>query len=275
MRFNGPRLFAPFLTLLTLFPALAQPPVTRLNPAVKQIVEQVSQERIGAIMKHLGEYGTRYVGSEQDSETRGIGAAQRWIEKEFKSYSPKLEVSLDHFSVKKGPRVPKDVELANVVAVLPGTVDKDRYVIIGGHYDSIAARRNPGGQQTDDGTPGNAADVDPDAPGVADDASGTAATMELARVMSQYQFNKSIIFITFAAEEIGLNGSKNFADEAKEKKMTIEAMLNNDIIGSDVSGNGSSANGHVRVFAEGPEDSPSRAVARYAKEIALSATCHP
>jgi hypothetical protein len=238
-----------------------------LNPTVKQIVDQISQERIGATMKHLGEYGTRYIGSEQDSETRGIGAAQRWIEKEFKSYSPKLQVSLDRFSVKKSQRVPKDVDLANVVAILPGTVDKDRYVMISGHYESIAARRNPGAQRTDDGTPGNAADVDPDAPGVADDASGTAATMELARVMSQYEFDKSIIFVTFAAEEIGLNGSKNFADEAKEKKMIIEAVLNNDIIGTDVAGNGSAANGRVRVFSESPEDSPSRALARYAKEI--------
>ncbi len=249
------------------FHALAQPPVTRLNPTIKQIVDQVSQERIGAIMKHLGEYGTRYVGSEQDSETRGIGAAQRWIEKEFKGYSPRLEVSLDHFSVKKSQRLSKDVDLANVVAVLPGKTDKDRYVIIGGHYDSIAARRNPGAQRTDEGTPSNAADVDPEAPGVADDASGTAATMELARVMSQYEFDKSIIFITFAAEEIGLNGSKNFADEAKAKNMQIEAMLNNDIIGSDVSGNGASANGRLRVFSESPDDSPSRTLARYVKEI--------
>jgi hypothetical protein len=85
--------------------------------------------------------------------------------------------------------------------------------------------------------------------------------------MSQYQFDKSIVFIAFAAEEIGLNGSKNFADEAKEKKMVIEAMLNNDIIGTDVAGNGSTANGRVRVFSESPEDSPSRALARYAKEI--------
>ena len=250
------------------FRAKAQAPITGINPTVKKIVDQVSEERIGAIMKHLGEYGTRFVGSEQDSETRGIGAAQRWIEKEFKSYSPRLEVSLDHFSVKKSQRVSKDVELNNVVAILPGTTDKDRYVIIGGHYDSIALRRGAGNaQRTDDGTPANAADVDPDAPGVADDASGTTATMELARVMSQYQFDKSIIFIAFAAEEIGLNGSRNFADEAKEKKMTIEAMLNNDIIGTDVSGNGSSANGHVRIFSEGPEDSPSREIARYAKEI--------
>jgi hypothetical protein len=92
--------------------------------------------------------------------------------------------------------------------------------------------------------------------------------MELARVMSQYDYDKSIVFIAFAAEEIGLNGSKNYADEAKAKNMLIEAMLNNDIIGSDVSGNGSSANNRVRLFSEGPEDSPSRAVARYAKETA-------
>src|SRR5580698_8720325 len=80
--------------------ALAQAPITRLNPAVKQIVDQVSEERISATMKRLGEFGTRYVGSEQDSETRGIGAAQRWIEAQFKSYSPKLQVSLDKFTVK-------------------------------------------------------------------------------------------------------------------------------------------------------------------------------
>src|SRR5580658_3094859 len=256
------------LTALCSYPALAQAPVTRLNPAVKQIVDQVSEERIGAIMKKLGDFGTRYVGSEQDSETRGIGAAQRWIEAQFKSYSPKLQVSLDKFTVKKSQRLAKDVDLVNIVAVLPGTTDKDRYVIIGGHYDSIAARRGPGTPRTDDEGPRNAADVEPNAPGVADDASGTAAVMELARIMSQYEFDKSIVFIAFAAEEIGLNGSKNYADEAKAKNMVIEAMLNNDIIGTDVAGNGSSANNRVRLFSEGPEDSPSRALARYVKETA-------
>jgi hypothetical protein len=92
--------------------------------------------------------------------------------------------------------------------------------------------------------------------------------MELARVMSQYTFDKSIVFITFAAEEIGLNGSKAYAAKAKEDKMQIEGVLNNDIIGSDISGNGISANNHLRVFSEGPEDSPSRSLARYTKEIA-------
>jgi hypothetical protein len=215
------------------FQALAQAPATRLNPAVKQVVDQVSQERISAIMKKLGDFGTRYVGSEQDSETRGIGAAQRWIEAQFKSYSPKLQVSLDKFTVKKNQRVPKDVDLVNIVAVLPGTTDRDRYVIIGGHYDSIASKRGPGTPNANDDGPRTAAEMEPNAPGVADDASGTAAVMELARIMSQYEYDKSIVFIAFAAEEIGLNGSKNYADEAKARNMVIEAMLNNDIIGSD------------------------------------------
>lgn len=246
--------------------ALAQPPLSRLNPAIKQIVDQVSEERVGAIMKKLESFGTRYVGSEQDSDTHGIGGAQRWIVGEFQSYSPKLQVSLDKFQVKKSQRLPKDVELANVVAILPGTIDKDRYVMIGGHYDSIALRRVAGQAASDNA--GSAADQEPLAPGVADDASGTAAVMELARVMSQYEFDKSIIFVAFAAEEIGLNGSANYAQEAKEKNMQIEALLNNDIIGTDLSGDGRSANNHLRVFSEGPEDSPSRSLARYTKEIA-------
>lgn len=245
--------------------AVAQPPITRLNPTIQKIVAEVSEERIGATMKKLEGFGTRYVGSEQDSDTHGIGAAERWIEAQFKSYSPKLEVSLDKFTAKKSTRLAKDTELANVVAVLPGTIDRDRYVIVGGHYDSIALRRTGQTAQANEG--GSASEAEAVAPGVADDGSGTAAVLELARVMSQYQFDKSIVFVTFSAEEIGLNGSRAYATEAKEKKMEIEAMLNNDIIGSDVSGDGRSANGRVRVFSEGPEDSSSRSLARYTKEI--------
>jgi len=249
--------------------ALAQPPTTQLNPAVRRIVDEVSEERVGAIMKKLESFGTRYVASEQANPAHGIGGAQGWIAGEFRSYSPRLEVSLQKFSVPKGPRAPKDLDLVNVVAVLPGTIDKERFVIVSGHYDSIAARRAPNQTvRTDDAGPASAADTDPLAPGVSDDASGTAATMELARVMSQYQFDKSIIFVTFAAEEIGLNGSQAFAAKAKEDRMQIEGVLNNDIIGNDVAGDGRSANNHVRVFSEGPEDSPSRSLARYTKEIA-------
>lgn len=249
--------------------ALAQPPLSRLNPTVRQVVDQVSEQRIGTIMKKLESFGTRYVGSAQDDPEHGIGAAQNWILSEFQSYSPKLQVSLHKFQVKKSQRLPKDVELANVVAILPGTVDKDHYVMIGGHYDSIALRRTAGqAAQASDDAGRSPADQEPLAPGVADDASGTAAVMELARVMSQFEFDKSIIFIAFAAEEIGLNGSRAYAQEAKEKNLQIEALLNNDIIGSDISGDGRSANNHLRVFSEGPEDSPSRSLARYTKEIA-------
>ena len=248
---------------------LAQPPAAQLNPAVKKIVDEVSEERIGAIMKKLESFGTRYVGSEKDNPAHGIGGAQNWILSEFKSYSPRLEVSLQKFTVPKSQRLPTETELNNIVAVLPGTIDKDRYVIISGHYDSIALRRAPNqAVRADDAGPASPADADPLAPGVADDGSGTAATMELARVMSQYQFDKSIVFVTFAAEEIGLNGSRAYAAKAKEDKMQIEAVLNNDIIGSDISGNGRSANNHLRVFSEGPDDSTSRSLARYTKEIA-------
>lgn len=248
---------------------LAQPSAAQLNPTVKKIVGEVSEERIGAIMKKLESFGTRYVGSEKDNPAHGIGGAQNWILSEFKSYSPRLEVSLQKFTVPKSQRVPTETELNNIVAVLPGTIDKDRYVIISGHYDSIALRRTANQPvRTDDAGPASAADADPLAPGVADDGSGTAATMELARVMSQYQFDKSVVFVAFAAEEIGLNGSRAYAAKAKEDKMQIEAVLNNDIIGSDISGNGRSANNHLRVFSEGPDDSSSRSLARYTKEIA-------
>ena len=245
-----------------------QPPATRLNPTVKEIVAAVSEERIGATMKRLEGFGTRYILSEQDSPTHGIGAAQRWILDEFKSYSPRLRVKLDPFTFKKGQRVAHDVDLANVVAVLPGTVDADRFVVISSHYDSIAARRGPGTPRTDDEGPRTAQEVEPVAPGVSDNASGVAAVLELARIMSQHEFDKSVVFIAFSAEEVGLLGSQAYAAQARQEKMEIEAVLNNDIIGNDVAGNSRSANSRLRVFSEGPEDSPSRALARYTKEIA-------
>ena len=245
-----------------------QPPVTALNPTIKQIVDAVSEDRIGATMRKLESFGTRYILSEQDSPTHGIGAAQRWILDEFKSYSPRLQVRLDPFTAKKGQRVAHDVDLANVVAVLPGKVDADRFVVISSHYDSIAARRGPGMPRTDDEGPRGAQEIEPVAPGVSDNASAVAAVLELARVMSRYEFDKSVVFIAFSAEEVGLLGSQAYAAKAKQEKMEIEAVLNNDIIGTDVAGNGRPANNHVRLFSEGPEDSPSRALARYTKEIA-------
>ena len=212
------RLLAAFLVYCGV-EALAQPPLTRLNPTIKQIVDQVSEERIGAIMKKLESFGTRYVGSEQDSDTHGIGGAQRWILSEFQSYSPKLQVSVDKFQVKKSQRLAKDVELANVVADSAGhnrqgPLRDDRRPL---RFHCPAADGRPGGAGRTTAA-GTAADQEPLAPGVADDASGTAAVMELARVMSQYEFDKSIIFIAFAAEEIGLNGSRNYAARKPKRR---------------------------------------------------------
>ena len=281
------------------FSAFSQAPETQVNPTVKRIVDSISQQRITAILEKLEGFGTRYVLSAQDDPSHGIGAAKRWIHDEFQSYSPRLEVSYQNFTVKKGARqgqVIRDVELSNVVAVLPGTIQKDRYVLVTGHYDSVAQIRKPftGEEQSiaesvrrgmDENEarallkinpPENdlgpldfqATAAQPVAPGVTDDGSGTAAVMELARVMSQYQFDKTVVFIAFAAEEIGLSGSQIYAGMAKQTGMQIEAVLNNDIIGSDVAGNGRSATNVLRLFAAGPEDSPTRELGRYMKQIA-------
>ncbi len=110
--------------------------------------------------------------------------------------------------------------------------------------------------------------IDAPAPGVSDDASGTSAVMELARVMSQYQFEKTVVFVAFAGEELGLVGSTLYANKAKKENQQIEAVLNNDIIGNDVGGDGRMNSYMVHVYSDDPNDSPSRELARYIKDCA-------
>jgi hypothetical protein len=127
-------------------PLFAQQPETRLNPTVKEIVAAISEDRIAATLKKLESFGTRYILSSQDDPAHGIGAAKRWIHDELQSYSSRLQVSYHDFSIKKGARrgqVIRDVDLSNIVAVLPGTTDKDDYVLVSGHYDSVALIRKP------------------------------------------------------------------------------------------------------------------------------------
>jgi len=287
------------LPVLFVLPLLAQQPETRLNPTVKQIVDAVSEERLAATLKKLEGFGTRYILSSQDDPAHGIGAAKRWIHDQLQEYSPRLQVSYQNFSIKKGGRqgqVIRDVDLSNIVAVLPGTIEKDHYVLVTGHYDSLNQVRKPytGEEQTiaeavrrgiDESEARSyrkllplerergpldfeATAAETSAPGVTDDGSGTAAVMELARVMSAYQFDKTIVFIAFAAEEVGLSGSQVYAAQAKQDLMQIEAVLNNDIIGSDVSGNGRSITNVLRVFSASPDDSAPRELARYTKLMA-------
>jgi hypothetical protein len=288
-----------FLLAAACAPGLfAQQPEARLNPTVKQIVDSISEDRMAATLKKLEGFGTRYILSSQDDPEHGIGAAKRWIHDELQSYSPRLQVSYQNFNIKKGARrgqVIRDVDLSNIVAVLPGNAEKDHYVLVTAHYDTVALIDKPYTGEDQIVAEGVRQGVDESeerryikilpperqrgpldfeatatqkiSPGVTDDGSGTAGVMELARVMSGYQFDKTIVFVAFAAEEVGLSGSQVYAAQAKHDGMRIEAVLNNDIIGSDVSGNGRSITNALRVFSASPDDSPQRELARYTKLI--------
>jgi hypothetical protein len=281
------KLTVPLLAIALVQCANAQ--MKSVNPTVQKIVDSVSQERITEILKKLESFQTRGVFSEQDNPTRGIGAARHWIYDQFKSYSPRLQVSFDSYRVKKGKgRIIQDVDLHNVVAVLPGKLNPERQFILSGHYDSLALlRRNPdgsaavptdgGGSTNGNGSAGEGAPTPapfelsmlaPVEPGVTDDGSGTAAVMELARIMSQYEFEKTIVFVAFAGEEMGLIGSALYARKAHKENQIIDGVLNNDIIGSDVSGNGRIDNSTISVYSEDPSDSASRQLARYVKDTA-------
>jgi hypothetical protein len=243
--------------------AYAQQPV---NKQVSEIVAQVSEQKVAETLKTLEAFQTRNIYSSEDDPVHGIGAARRWIAGQFRSDSPRLQVSFDRHGIKASGRVFKDVQIYNVIAVLPGTTEPDRHVIVSGHYDSMnmVIKTDAGGRRTLDAE----ATVTAIAPGVTDDGSGTAAVMELARVMSQYKFRKTIVFIAFAGEEYGLLGSSAYAEAAKARGDIIEGVFNNDIIGSDVRGDGGKGNRKINIYSEDPNDSSSRQLARYIRDSA-------
>jgi hypothetical protein len=238
-------------------------PSQRLDPKIQKIVSEISADRIAEIEKKLESFETRNTMSDPTQTTRGIGTARQWIFDQFKSYSPRLEVSFDIHTIPKAARIYKDVELRNVVAILPGKMQQaaDRWIMITGHYDTINLKVPPEMRRD----PAKAAELP--APGVTDDGSGTACVMECARVFSQYEFDATVVFVAFAGEEQGLVGARAMAKRLKDKNQTIEAVLNNDIIGSEISGNGVIDNRRVLVFSEDPNDSSSRSIARFAKRM--------
>jgi hypothetical protein len=251
--------------------------VGRPDPAIQKMLGEVSRDRIATTMQKLASFETRGNFSDPNQKDRGIGAARRWIFDQFKGYSPRLEVSFDPYQVKKqGTRILRDVEVVNVIATLPGTTQPDKVIIVGGHYDSLNIVRKPnapevtpeGGEPSADDVIDFEKSIEAPAPGVTDNAGGAALVLELARVMSQYKFEKTIVFIAFSGEEIGLIGSSLYAAKAKEHKDQIEAVLNNDVIGVAVAGDGHAENGMVHVFSEEPNDSTSRELARYIRETA-------
>ena len=243
-----------------------------LDQRIVKLVASVSEERLSGILRQLQSFETRSTLSSTTSRTRGIGAARQWILDEMKGYSQKLQVSFDTYQVAAQGRITRDVELRNVMAVLPGR--SPRRIYISGHYDTVA---RPGGQ----GAANAAAPTDPDArtvapadpsapldnlaPGVNDDGSGTALTIELARVFSQsgIDFDATLVFMCHVGEEQGLVGARLHAQKAVAQKIPIEAVFNNDIVGNDKGGNGIIDGATIRVYAEGPEDSSSRSLARF------------
>src|SRR4051794_25702830 len=165
-----------------------------VHPEIASLVAQVSTERIAQTLKRLESFGTRDTHSKTDDPEIGIGAARRWILNELKSYSPRLEVRFDSWKVKKQGRIQRELELVNVVAVLPGTADPERQVLLSAHYDSMVMVRKPGAARDDPkGYEWAATAAQPKAPGVSDDASGTAAVMEISRILSQHEWNKTLV----------------------------------------------------------------------------------
>jgi hypothetical protein len=250
----------PILSLAVLASPAAAAPEGDGDPRVVRLLENISEERLGQTVRTLAGFGTRHTLSSPDTPGKGIGAARQWIFAELKK-SPRLQVDFDVFPVtKQGERLPRDVELRNVVAILPGR--SPRRVYVSGHYDSVA---RPAGSAAFEWSHG-----DLPAPGANDDGSGTALMMELARVFadSGLEFDATLVFAAFAGEEQALVGSSLHARKAAEEKRRIDAVLNNDIIGNVTGGDGIVDSSGLRVFSEGPEDSPSRALARFIRRQA-------
>src|SRR3954470_15860323 len=253
-------------------------PQIKENSQEAAVLSDISAKNIEATIRKLVSFGTRHTLSDAQSDTRGIGAARHWIQAEFERYSKengdRLQVTLDDFTQPSGERNPQPVQVVNVVATLRGTQaeSRDRIYVVSGHYDSRVT---------------DVMNATADAPGANDDASGVAAVMEMARVMSKKNWDATLVFMAVAGGGQGPLGSTHWAKMAKEKNWNIAGMITNDIIGSAHADDGRVVKDHVRLFAEGvpplkemPEplrtlvrtggenDSTARELARYIKPVA-------
>ena len=256
--------------------AVAQDAVTYTDQEkLHDIAEAVKAERIEQDIRKLVSFGTRHTLSETESDNRGIGAARRWVYEEFKRISADcggcLEVMYVSDIIEGEERIPNATEVKSVIAIQRGTTDPDRYVMMSGDIDSRVS---------------DVMDSTSDAPGANDNASGVAGTLEAARVLSQYNFDGSIVYAALSGEEQGLFGGKILANKAKQNEWRIMAVLNNDMIGNIEGINGVINNTTARIFAEGTRmdetdreatmrrfyggenDSPSRNLARYIDTMA-------
>ncbi len=255
----------------------------RRDPEVARMLTEINPRNIERTVRKLVSFGTRNTLSAQDNPARGIGAARDWLKSEFEQIARgaggRLNVELQSYTQEANPpprgRIPQATVITNVVATLRGRQPASvaRMYVVSGHYDSMCT---------------SPVDATCDAPGANDDASGVAAVVEMARVMSRFEFDATIVFMAVAGEEQGLLGATYYAEQAKQKNLNIAAMFTNDIVGNTLGGNGVRDRNTVRVFSEGvpsnetPEeanarrgtggenDSASRQLARFIKETSAA-----
>ncbi|MDQ1089240.1 M28 family metallopeptidase [Siphonobacter sp. SORGH_AS_1065] len=258
------------------FVSHAQEIVNR-DPEIERYVKAISADSMKASVEKLVSFGSRHTMSSVTDATKGIGAARRWTLSKFQSYAKnsggRLTAELQSWTLKPdGRRIDKEHEIANVVATLKGTDPADdRVFVISAHIDSRAF---------------DIMNRDIDSPGANDDASGVATALELARVMAQAKFPATLVFLIVSGEEQGLYGADYYAQQAVDKKWNLEAILNNDTMGSSAGSETSVIdNTRLRVFSEGlpayqtaeqaatirsigaENDGKTRQLARYMKEV--------
>lgn len=269
-------LFFGSLSLRALEPAASGAPLTQdeaervsetsSDPALAKL--RPDPARIEADIRTLASFGTRHTLSDVESTTRGIGAARRWIRSEFdrigrEHHGGRLRVEFARHEVVAGRRVPEGAAVVNVVATLPGRNPK-RLLVVSGHYDSM---------------PTSVMDVEADAPGANDDASGVAVVLECARLLGGLEPEATVVFIAVAGEEQGLLGARAQAQSWKREDFAVDAFITNDIVGGARGSNGRLEPDRVRLFSEGvpsgggrvtgsDNDAPSRQLARYLREVA-------
>lgn len=257
------------------FQAFSQTTIRR-DTEIEQMVNEVSADSLRAYIQSMVGFGTRNTLSTQTDPKRGIGAARNWVLSKFNTFSRqsggRMTAIIDTTTLQPdGKRIDAVTVLGNVVATLKGTDPSDnRIFLISGHLDNMRS---------------NVMDRTGDAPGANDDASGVAAVLECARIMSSHHFPATVIFIAVSGEEQGLLGATYMSEKAKQRNWNIEAVLNNDIMGSNNSNETNIIdNSRVRVFSEGlpayeteknaatirnlglENDGKARQLARYIKE---------
>ena len=271
--------------LLGTLPAFSQTVIINRDPQIADLVAQVSADSLRAHVTGLVSFGTRHTLSVPTDANaavakKGLGAARQWILGKFQQYAKqsngRMTAMLDTWMLQPdGRRVDKPANMGNVMATLKGTDPNDnRIFIVQGHMDSRVT---------------NVMNRESDAPGANDDGSGTAAVIELCRVMSKSSFPATVIFVTLTGEEQGLLGAEHLAERALKEKWNLEAVLNNDIMGSNNSSDTRIIdNTRLRVFSEGlpsvllkdttgrigqiqrfgnENDGKARTLARYLKEV--------